>query len=64
VTHTDTGKINVIITTAWHFVLDMKAWLKIDCSQYFVKRAKAKLSKSFDKFKIAPLEAEAQLPKL
>jgi hypothetical protein len=47
-----------------HGILDMKAGIKLTCSHEFVKRALAKLSRPFDKFKTAPLEAEAQLPKL
>jgi hypothetical protein len=45
-------------------VLDLKTWLKLNLLQYIVKRAWIGLSKSFEKFKIASLEAEPQLPKL
>jgi hypothetical protein len=39
--------------------LGLKTWLKLN----YVKRAWTGLSESFEKFKIASLEAELQLPK-
>ncbi len=47
-----------------HGFLDLKTWLKLNFSQYIVKRTWTELSKSVEKFKIASLEAELQLSKL
>jgi hypothetical protein len=35
----------------------MKAWLKINCSDLFVKGASARIFTSFENFKISPVKA-------
>jgi hypothetical protein len=47
-----------------HGVLDLKTYLKLNLFLYIEKRAWPGLSKSFEKFEIASLEAELQLPEL
>ncbi len=50
--------------TQLHVVLGMKTWLKLNCLQKFVKRARSKLSISIENVKISQLEEELELPKV
>jgi hypothetical protein len=41
-----------------HGILDMQAWLKLNCSITFVKRARPKVFSLFENVKIAPSQTE------